>query len=123
LLAPADAGDGLASVEERRRLRMLLFLELDHEPEASLVAVHGEPRAAGPPRGRIAAEPIEPRPALADRAEDLVAQVEDIVLIGCSAASHAVILAKATAGDWWPRRSVTVRLSGGKRSNGVRALP
>jgi hypothetical protein len=74
LLAAADAGYGLASLEERRGLRMLLLLELYDELESGPEAAHRELRAERSRRGRVAAEPVERRLAAAARAEKLVSQ-------------------------------------------------
>ncbi|WP_292885840.1 hypothetical protein [Microbacterium sp.] len=45
LLAPSDTGHRLTTVEERRRLRVLLLLELDDESERRPVSVYRKLRA------------------------------------------------------------------------------
>ena len=73
---------------------MLLLLELDDELEIGPETVHRQLCAERSQRGRVAAEPIERCLAAAAHAEGPVAQVEHVVLIGCSAVGRAVILAE-----------------------------
>lgn len=93
LLGAADPGNCLAPVEERRWLRVLLLLELNDEPQLRPVPINRELRTVGPLGRRVAAEPIEPLLAAANHAEDLVAQVEDVVLVGVGSAGHCAIIA------------------------------
>lgn len=46
----------------------------------------------GPLGRRVSAEPVEPLLTASNHAEDLVAQVEDVVLVGVGAAAHGAIV-------------------------------
>ena len=71
---------------------MLLLLELDGEVQFSPESVDREHRSTRQSRRGVAAQPVEPCLTDCSNTEDLVAQVEDVVLVGGSAVGHAAIL-------------------------------
>jgi hypothetical protein len=75
LLATPHATDGHSPVEERNRLGVLSLSVLDHELVVGVIGVDGQ---RGP---TVANEPREPVLACPSLAEDLVAKIDDIVLV------------------------------------------
>ena len=73
LFSAADPRDGLAAVEQGRRLRVLFLLEFDDQSQARPVPVDGKPRAPAPFGRRVSSEPVEGRLTAPPRPEDLVA--------------------------------------------------
>ena len=99
LLAAADPGDRLTAVEEVVRLRVLLLLELDDEPQSLPVSVNREREAASPVGRRVPTQPIEPGLTVPGGPEYLVAQIEDVVLVGMRSAGHESELSDRRATD------------------------
>lgn len=81
LLSPADAADRRPAVEERDRLVVLALAVLDDDPVVRVVGVDRQSASHAGGVG-VAAQPVEAVLASCPLAEDLVAQVDDVRLVG-----------------------------------------
>lgn len=99
LLAAVHTGDSPSTIEERRGSRVLLLLELNDELEARPIAIDWEPCTEWA-RGRwITAQPVECRLTTTGLTENLIAQIEHVMLIGCRTDGHDAIVTGPIAND------------------------
>jgi hypothetical protein len=107
LFAAADAAHGpsIWLVEERYGAGVLHLKIFNHEIKAWVVAVDGQLGAAAIFAG-VAEKKWQPRLALAFKAEEFIAQIEDVVLIAAGTVKHLYVSHSSTAGDRVGARAV-----------------